>query len=342
MLLYNVIGVTVTAQSSAVHHTFLDASRTVLIWIVSVGIYYFVDPLYGEPVHWSSLIQLVGFVILIMGQLVYDQLLYVPASLVERLNAVLGTVDDARLGGATDSMRHSVFSYASRLGTAADLQAQSWPSSPHDRWALYSPGALPVPAGADHAADLISPISFNGNLHRTQFPAGLNAGSDRYSEFHDDPPASFSMVVKTKTSNNETVSTVKTKKIEATSAGDILAELNRNSITRGSCNLLESQSRESRRGPTQSQRVVPGPPAPKPVESSATASSRLDSSSKPSSKSSNASSKVSEGVTQKFSEKTNKGESSRNGKRKANSNVKPLTKKRGEGVQDSTKVVAGA
>lgn len=80
VFVYNVCGVMVTQQASAVHHTFLDATRTVFVWIASVTVYYYpgADRSFGEPITWWSLLQLFGFVILMLGECIYDGLILVP------------------------------------------------------------------------------------------------------------------------------------------------------------------------------------------------------------------------------------------------------------------------
>ena len=80
VLIYNVCGVMVTQQASAVHHTFLDATRTIFVWVASVAVYYHpgTGRSFGEPITaWSGL-QLIGFVILLMGECVYDGILVLP------------------------------------------------------------------------------------------------------------------------------------------------------------------------------------------------------------------------------------------------------------------------
>jgi hypothetical protein len=78
-LIFNICGVMVTHQASAVHHTFLDASRTGFIWLGSLYLFYFSQEReLGEPLTSFSWIQALGFAILLMGQLVYDNLLRVP------------------------------------------------------------------------------------------------------------------------------------------------------------------------------------------------------------------------------------------------------------------------
>lgn len=80
VLIYNICGVMVTQQASAVHHTFLDATRTVFVWMASVGVYYYPgsDRSFGEPLTWWSLLQFFGFIILMLGECVYDGLIELP------------------------------------------------------------------------------------------------------------------------------------------------------------------------------------------------------------------------------------------------------------------------
>ena len=82
VLVYNICGVMVTQQASAVHHTFLDATRTVFVWAASVAVYYYpgADKSFGEPLTWWSLLQLVGFALLLLGECVYDGLVELPRS----------------------------------------------------------------------------------------------------------------------------------------------------------------------------------------------------------------------------------------------------------------------
>ena len=80
VFVYNVCGVMVTQQASAVHHTFLDSTRTIFVWIASVAVYYHPtsDRSFGEPLTAWSIVELLGFVILIVGECIYDQLIRLP------------------------------------------------------------------------------------------------------------------------------------------------------------------------------------------------------------------------------------------------------------------------
>lgn len=82
VLIYNIVGVMITAESSCIHHTFLDAMRTIFIWMISVLTFY-VDPThtFGEPWTPYSWMQMGGFGLLIMGQLIYDEIIRVPGVL---------------------------------------------------------------------------------------------------------------------------------------------------------------------------------------------------------------------------------------------------------------------
>ncbi|KAF4687771.1 hypothetical protein FOZ62_004224 [Perkinsus olseni] len=82
ILVFNICGVMVTAEASAMHHTFLDASRTIVIWLVSVLMYYAAPGNgLGEPLTKYSWVQALGFVLLVYGQLVYDQAVRLPFGL---------------------------------------------------------------------------------------------------------------------------------------------------------------------------------------------------------------------------------------------------------------------
>ena len=78
VLFYNVVGVTVTAVSSAIHHTFLDALRTLAIWCLSLVMFAVSDGHYGEALTSLWWLQICGFMLLVCGQMVYDEVLRIP------------------------------------------------------------------------------------------------------------------------------------------------------------------------------------------------------------------------------------------------------------------------
>lgn len=82
---FNVCGVNVTKRVSALARSVVDASRTVIIWLVSI----IVTATYGEPRNdkyfkWESLnpwvivIKLIGFFFLLSGNFVYNQIIKLP------------------------------------------------------------------------------------------------------------------------------------------------------------------------------------------------------------------------------------------------------------------------
>ena len=70
---FNWFGVTVTKNASAAQRSTIDTSRTVLIWL-----FFLVVPLYGEYIEKFSPLQLVGFIFLVCGTLVYNEIVIVP------------------------------------------------------------------------------------------------------------------------------------------------------------------------------------------------------------------------------------------------------------------------
>lgn len=85
---YNFFGLSVTQYATAVHRTLIDACRTIFVWGFSSGLYYyykFIDPNFaiGEEVGEElklvpSLIQAGGFVLLVMGTLLYNEVVKPP------------------------------------------------------------------------------------------------------------------------------------------------------------------------------------------------------------------------------------------------------------------------
>lgn len=81
---YNVSGMAVTNNLSAVHRTMLEASRTMGIWLVDLFVHYVIDNpadpqiTFGEAWTPYSPLQLLGFFILLCGQSVYGGVIKVP------------------------------------------------------------------------------------------------------------------------------------------------------------------------------------------------------------------------------------------------------------------------
>ena len=83
---YNFFGLSVAGKLSAVHRTLVDACRTVVVWTISVSLYYGssnggqpCSTNYGESWHgvWSA-VQLVGFLIMMLGTFTYYQVVRLP------------------------------------------------------------------------------------------------------------------------------------------------------------------------------------------------------------------------------------------------------------------------
>lgn len=70
---FNSFGVSVTKNASAAQRSTIDTSRTVLIWIFFLAV-----PVYGEHLEHFKVLQLFGFILLVFGTLVYNEILVIP------------------------------------------------------------------------------------------------------------------------------------------------------------------------------------------------------------------------------------------------------------------------
>lgn len=80
---YNLARMFVTNALSAVHFTMIDASRTCLIWLFNLALFYHGTPAmkpFGEALTPWSPVQALGFVVLLCGQCVYGGLVILPFS----------------------------------------------------------------------------------------------------------------------------------------------------------------------------------------------------------------------------------------------------------------------
>jgi len=77
---FNVTGIAITQELSAVHRMMMDASRTLVIWLFDLGVHYLWDSssTFGESITPYSGLQLVGFMILVTGQATYGQVISLP------------------------------------------------------------------------------------------------------------------------------------------------------------------------------------------------------------------------------------------------------------------------
>ncbi|XP_071161412.1 solute carrier family 35 member F6-like [Mytilus edulis] len=76
---YNYFGLAVTKSLTAVHRTLIDACRTILVWVVDLLIFYAFDKDFGEPFDKTyGLLQVDGFLFLLIGTALYNELVVVP------------------------------------------------------------------------------------------------------------------------------------------------------------------------------------------------------------------------------------------------------------------------
>jgi drug/metabolite transporter (DMT)-like permease len=75
---YNLVGITVGKKMSAVVRCLVDSCRTVVVWVVNLMLHYLVDEKLGSAWQPHTWLQLVGFVILVFGTLLYNEVLTPP------------------------------------------------------------------------------------------------------------------------------------------------------------------------------------------------------------------------------------------------------------------------
>jgi len=75
---YNYVGMTLCRKLSAVTRCLVDCLRISVVWTVELCLYYGVSSRYGNPWTSYSPLQLVGFILLFVGTLIYNDLLKIP------------------------------------------------------------------------------------------------------------------------------------------------------------------------------------------------------------------------------------------------------------------------
>ncbi|KAJ5068511.1 hypothetical protein M0811_02444 [Anaeramoeba ignava] len=75
---YNMFGMFVTFTFTAVIRTILEAMRTLCIWIVDLIIYYGISVYYGEKWSKWSYLEGAGFILLVLGLFIYNEVLHLP------------------------------------------------------------------------------------------------------------------------------------------------------------------------------------------------------------------------------------------------------------------------
>ena len=74
--IFNVLGMKVSKHLSSVHRTLIDSSRSVVVWLVELAFFYIGNSsVYGTPLTKNSWLQFLGFSILLLGTLVYNEIL---------------------------------------------------------------------------------------------------------------------------------------------------------------------------------------------------------------------------------------------------------------------------
>eukprot|EP00727_Mastigamoeba_balamuthi_P013153 m51a1_g8460 hypothetical protein (420) ;mRNA; r:425930-427468 len=76
--LFNFFGVNVTKYLSAVHRTIIDACRSIFVWAWQLLTYYCISERYGEKWTKYSGLQVAGFVLLIVGTVIYNGIVRLP------------------------------------------------------------------------------------------------------------------------------------------------------------------------------------------------------------------------------------------------------------------------
>ncbi|XP_077867944.1 solute carrier family 35 member F6-like [Saccoglossus kowalevskii] len=72
---YNYFGLAVTKSLTAVHRTLIDACRTIVVWVVSLFIYYAFGQEFGEGFDTTwGILQIDGFMFLVIGTALYNEL----------------------------------------------------------------------------------------------------------------------------------------------------------------------------------------------------------------------------------------------------------------------------
>lgn len=77
---YNMSGIAVTGALSAVHRVMLEAFRTSIVWVFGLTVHYCYDPASAFGEEWTpySYLEVCGFVVLMLGQAVFGEMITIP------------------------------------------------------------------------------------------------------------------------------------------------------------------------------------------------------------------------------------------------------------------------
>uniref|UniRef100_A0A7S1NDH9 EamA domain-containing protein n=1 Tax=Eutreptiella gymnastica TaxID=73025 RepID=A0A7S1NDH9_9EUGL len=98
VLSYNYFGLTVTQDFTAMHRVIIEASRSLMVWVCDLVIYYWItDGKFGEAWTVGSWIQLLGFAVLLWGSCMYN---YTTLFIEANLDALMEEIEggDAKKG----------------------------------------------------------------------------------------------------------------------------------------------------------------------------------------------------------------------------------------------------
>lgn len=76
--IYNSFGMQVCRKLSAVTRCLVDCMRTAVVWGFQLFVYYFVSKEYGQPWNQYSWVQLIGFLLLVLGTFIYNGVISLP------------------------------------------------------------------------------------------------------------------------------------------------------------------------------------------------------------------------------------------------------------------------
>eukprot|EP01105_Mastigella_eilhardi_P026554 TRINITY_DN773_c0_g1_i1.p1 TRINITY_DN773_c0_g1~~TRINITY_DN773_c0_g1_i1.p1 ORF type:complete len:406 (+),score=128.09 TRINITY_DN773_c0_g1_i1:161-1378(+) len=78
ILLFNIFGMIITDETSAMVRNLLEPVRTLFIWITDIFIGYVISEELGETVNWWSFLEGAGFIVLCVGVFIYNGIIKLP------------------------------------------------------------------------------------------------------------------------------------------------------------------------------------------------------------------------------------------------------------------------
>jgi len=128
--LYNYVGMQLCRNLSAVTRCLVDCMRTGVIWAFQLGLHYCVSPKYGHPWTANSSVQLVGFLLLVVGTFVYNGILTVPALGRKSMKQSLLPPQVLQVSWSPTVNRAAVWGHGPKYGPESPHSDASVPPSP--------------------------------------------------------------------------------------------------------------------------------------------------------------------------------------------------------------------